>query len=187
MKSTKTVPKGWYALITGCFSIFCIFIFSGSAFSNSVELSTNSGSAFSASSTNNSIDKKLKVRINKVEAITPENQPNTAALMDKVKKGGWVRVIIILDIPTTPEGYLPTHAHVNNQRQLIDFTQSALLNRIRANDIKSVKRFKYVPMIAMTVAERGLQALIAAPGTKEIVEDGIYFPTLLLFFLLPFF
>jgi len=118
------------------------------------------------------------VMVNQVEAITPENQPNSAALMDKAKKDGWVRVIVILDIPATPEGYLPTQAHVINQRQLIASKQSALLNRIRGNAIRNLKRFKYVPLVSMMVTESGLQALLAATETAKIVEDAMFFPSL---------
>ncbi len=118
------------------------------------------------------------VMVNQVEAITPENQPKSAALMDKAKKDGWVRVIVTLDIPATPEGYLPTQAHVINQRQLIASKQSALLNRIRGNAIRNLKRFKYVPLVSMMVTESGLQALLAATETAKIVEDAMFFPSL---------
>ena len=65
MKSTETIPKGLVALITVCFAIFCIFIFTSSAFSKPVELPINSGSALSTSSSKNSVDEKSRVRINK--------------------------------------------------------------------------------------------------------------------------
>ncbi|MGE0101487.1 MAG: putative Ig domain-containing protein [Blastocatellales bacterium] len=71
-----------------------------------------------------------------------------------------------------PEGRLSLAA-VQSQRRAIAQTQTGLLARLTAFQIRSVKRFTYIPFIAMEVDAGALAQLREAPEVTSIVEDAL--------------
>lgn len=69
-----------------------------------------------------------------------------ADLIEKAQTSGSVRVIVGLRVAVQPEGELSQPVEVQAQRRLIAQAQTALLDRLSAYRISSVKRFDYIPL-----------------------------------------
>ena len=60
----------------------------------------------------------------------------------------------------------------------VDRAQQALLERMSGHSISSIKRFKYIPYLAMEVDAAALEALDSDPGVVSIEEDKLLKPKL---------
>jgi subtilisin len=94
-----------------------------------------------------------------------------SALISKAKVGGPVRVIIGFDVPFQPEGNLAGTEQVRAQRGNIARAQANLLRRLSALDGKSVKKFSFIPYMALQVEANGLARLKDSPEVVSIEED----------------
>ncbi len=107
--------------------------------------------------------------------VTPRIPP---AALTQARTHGRTRVIVAVDAPFTPEPALATTTAVLNQRASISRAQSGVLARVQRVSPASVRRFSYIPFLALEVDEGDLQALAAAPEVKDIEIDEIARPTL---------
>jgi subtilisin len=101
-----------------------------------------------------------------------------AAALAHVRALGKTRVIVGVDAPFTPEPALPTPAAVRNQRASIAQAQTAVLARIVRVNPASVRRFQYIPFLALEVDEGDLQTLAMSPEVTAIEIDAVAGPTL---------
>jgi hypothetical protein len=93
-------------------------------------------------------------------------------LLAKAKTHGSLHVIVHLKLDDwKPEGDLSREQAVIAQRQAIAHLQAALLNRMAAFGVSDIKRFTFVPQIAMKVNAKGLQDLFSNPDVSGIWED----------------
>jgi len=93
------------------------------------------------------------------------------ALFAKAAQFGSVRVIVGFDVGFQPEGTLLSETLVENQRMAIDVAQDMVLNSLVSFEVRDVKRFDYIPYMAMKVDEAALNALWRNPNIVSIHED----------------
>ncbi|MGH9935417.1 MAG: hypothetical protein ACREAM_04170, partial [Blastocatellia bacterium] len=93
-------------------------------------------------------------------------------LLAKAQAEGSVRVIVGLRGAFQPEGRLNV-ASAQTQRRDIARAQTALLGRLPADRVAAVKRFAYIPFLAMEVDAVGLERLRDAPEVATIEEDAM--------------
>jgi hypothetical protein len=99
-------------------------------------------------------------------------------LVDKAKVRGSLRVIVRLNLDSwKPQGELPSRQAVDAQREAIAHLQTRLLERIAYFSITDVKRFKFVPQVAMEVDAAGLQDLLSNPDVLGVSQDAAMPPT----------
>ncbi|MEK7831520.1 MAG: S8 family serine peptidase, partial [Acidobacteriota bacterium] len=109
-----------------------------------------------------------------------ETERQFAELALKTQGGKTVRVIVGLRLPVAfrSEGFLKRQEDTETQRGFIAQAQESLLNRLQANNRESVRRFKYIPYLAMTVTAEELEQLKASPEVFQIQEDELSKPSL---------
>jgi len=107
----------------------------------------------------------------------PSNLPIPAAATAQARHRGSVRVIVGLDVATAPESSLGGSA-VQAQRASIARAQNAVLARIVRAKPSSVRRFNYIPFLALEVDEADLQALAGSQEVSGIQIDAVAAPTL---------
>ncbi len=102
-------------------------------------------------------------------------------LAKKAQGGKSVRVIIGVRLPVAyrAEGFLKRQEDKDSQHLLIAQAQQSLLNRLQANNRESVKRFQYIPYLAMEVSGEELEQLKQAPEVFQIQEDIADRPSLI--------
>ena len=95
------------------------------------------------------------------------------SLMTKAQANGSVMVIVGLRVDFKPEGELPSSRAVQSQRQAIARAQKALLNRLSVckYKVESIKRFDYIPSLAMAVDANTLMHLSKSSDVASISED----------------
>jgi subtilisin family serine protease len=103
---------------------------------------------------------------------------NEEALFARAAQFGSVRVIVGFDVGFQPEGELLSGAQVENQRMAIDIGQDVVLNSLESHEVRNVKRFSYIPYMAMEVDETALDALWRNPNIVSISEDRLLPPLL---------
>ena len=81
---------------------------------------------------------------------------------------GPVRVIVELQGRFEVEGSLVTPQAAQAQRDVIAALQDGVLHTMATHNVSSVKRFTYIPYLAMEVDAVALEALRASP---EVVSD----------------
>ncbi|MEJ8574472.1 S8 family peptidase [Microbaculum marinum] len=96
-------------------------------------------------------------------------------LLAAAETRGAIPIIVTLRTDFAPEAELSMFAAAN-QRTAIASLQDRVLARVPSEE--NVKTFKTVPMVAMTVNERGLQALLSDSNVAAIHEDIPHPPTL---------
>jgi subtilisin len=100
-------------------------------------------------------------------AQSPED---VEALLSKAQTQGSVRVIVGLRVAFQSEGKLSPRA-AEAQRHAISQAQDALLNQMATHSAWSVKKFTYIPYMAMEVDAAGLASLSSSPNVISIEED----------------
>ena len=93
-------------------------------------------------------------------------------LITKAKMQGSVRVIVRLKLDTwQPESALRDQQAIDAQRAAIARLQDRLLHSLASFVVTNIRRFRFVPQMALTVDEAGLRALISHPDVSTIWED----------------
>ncbi len=100
------------------------------------------------------------------------------ALMNQAQKKGSVRVLVGLRVAHAPEGALGSAVAIQNQRNSIIQMQDAVLDQVRAQNVKSVKRLKQIPFVAMRVDPQALEALKNLQQVATVHEDALHRPAL---------
>jgi hypothetical protein len=92
-------------------------------------------------------------------------------LLSKARTNGTVRIVVTLRMDFQAEGNLPNSQAVQVQRQSIAALQNAVLERLAPYGVSSLRRYKYIPSLAMEVDAQALKVLIEAPEVASIAED----------------
>jgi len=108
----------------------------------------------------------------------PEGE-SLQALVDKANSQGLVQVIVGLNSGFAAKSDLSAAENEKNEMAAIASAQEDLLNRMSSFAVSNVKRFEYIPYIAMEVKAEGLSALMNDPFVTSIQEDGLRRPSLL--------
>lgn len=107
----------------------------------------------------------------------PSNLPIPAAATAEARHRGSVRVIVGLDVAVAPESTLGV-AGIQSQRASIARAQNAVLARMLRAQSSSVRRFRYIPYLALNVDEADLQTLASSQEVTDIQIDAVAAPTL---------
>jgi hypothetical protein len=99
-------------------------------------------------------------------------------LLREAQQHGSANIIVMLAITFRAEGELAAAQDVLRQRLAIARGQDQLLAALSGHRISGIKRFKYVPYVAMAVDEGGLIELINNPAIIRIMKDEMVQPTL---------
>ena len=102
-----------------------------------------------------------------------------AALEARVRQEGRVRVIVGLrsesrSAPLTATGSRRFKARPSR----IAHAQQSLLARMSGHGVSSIRRFRFVPFVAMELDQAALEALASDPEVASIEEDGAVQPAL---------
>jgi subtilisin len=104
------------------------------------------------------------------EAAEPERLQKYSHLIDKAHSRGGIRIIVGLSMPFSAEGHLPNEKAIEQRAKIVQL-QDQLLESVQGFKIEGIKRFKYIPYIAMEVDSSALSALISHPLADSIEED----------------
>lgn len=96
--------------------------------------------------------------------------PEGAALLSATAAGGFVRVIVTLNMDYRIESELASSAVVLSQRQAIDSAGSALLSRLSVAP-ESAHRFGRFPYVSLFADQATIRALLADPAVARVVQD----------------
>ena len=107
-----------------------------------------------------------------IEGITAED------ILRDAQQQGSVKVIIKLGTAFRAEGELSSAQDVSSQRAAIAQGQDHLLATLARHRIGGIKRFQYVPYMAITVDEAALAELINSPTVVHIFKDEMIPPRL---------
>lgn len=111
-------------------------------------------------------------------APASSKRAHLSQLIASTRTHGSVQVIVGLDIPFAPEGMLASQPQVQAQRTAIASQQQDLLSRLQAYNVRTIRRFTYIPYIALTVDEAALDALSQDPLVTSISRDRRLTPLL---------
>jgi subtilisin family serine protease len=100
------------------------------------------------------------------------------ALILEVQQRGSVSIMVELGAAFQAEGELSSAQEVSSQRAAIAAGQDQLLAALSGHRVSHIKRFKYVPYLAMTVDGAGLGELLNNPTVVHIHKDELVPPTL---------
>lgn len=95
---------------------------------------------------------------------------NYRALFSKTETHGTIKIIVRVDLPFTPERMLP-EKDASAQRAGINGIQDQLLESLSKHNIRSIKRFRYIPYMAFEVDSKALTALFSSPLVVSVEED----------------
>ena len=99
-------------------------------------------------------------------------------LAAKAGQEGMVRVIVGLQTITEPTETANSNSTISASPELIESLQSSLLTRVSGYDTASVKRYRYLPYLALKVSPGGLESLRRDSMVVTIQEDGVLSPAL---------
>jgi len=118
-----------------------------------------------------------KTTIQVAAAVSASRFSQLDALTAKAQANGQVPVILRLNMNFKAEGNLSTPG-VIAQRNAIADAQTAVIRPLMGMNATNVKKYRYVPYMAMTVNATALQALAKNPKLAGISEDVAVPPTL---------
>jgi subtilisin family serine protease len=102
-----------------------------------------------------------------------EDTPATAFVSRGEQADDLRPLLIGLRAAFQPEGQLATRAAVTAQRRAIAAAQTALLNRLATASVSNVKRYEFIPFLALTVDAALVEQLRAWPEVASIAEDRL--------------
>jgi subtilisin len=107
----------------------------------------------------------------------PSGQRIPSAVTAQATAHGSVRVLVGLNVAFAPESSLGVSG-VQSQRASITRAQNAVLGRVMRAKSTSIRRFNYIPFMALEVDEADLQALAASQDVTDIQIDAVAPPLL---------
>lgn len=96
----------------------------------------------------------------------------------KVRQRGALPVIVRLRVAFEAEGTIRRPERIRAQRQLIERTRKSLLEEATGIESGSVKEFRYLPVVALSVDPTGLESLRNSGEVLDIEEDLLLPPAL---------
>ncbi len=109
------------------------------------------------------------------QSTTPQRSKIPAEVWEKAQKDGVVRIIVQLNVPWKPEGYLDQQA-VLAQRQAIVAAQDRLIVSLVGTMHRVIARFWLIPGIGLEVGVEALVVLELSPLVIGVEEDRIVKP-----------
>lgn len=107
--------------------------------------------------------------------IQPELDPavvaRLATIADRIDREGAVPVIIRLRAPYIGQVEVEGGQRAKSQRAAIDAVRQRLLARLPRPDDDSIKTFRVLPFVALSLDQAGLAALQSSPELLDITED----------------
>ena len=177
----------WQGSVSGCFPVTTGVVPRGAGTITPSRTSTCSATTSSPSGlTTGREDAVTQPSDGPVVAVRPTASAQRArafaALTAKAQAEGRVRAIVGL----RPEGGSEAEAASSFKDAAaraavvsrIDRVQQALLVRMSGHDLSSVRRFKYIPFLAMEADAAALEALASDPEVASIEEDKLLKPKL---------
>lgn len=113
-----------------------------------------------------------KIIINRVR------QNDFVKLREKAWRNGSVRIIVGLSVNSRPEGEINSKAELTRQRAAIKKTQDNLLDQPGIYGARGVKRFEFIPFLALEADAALLEKLNASPFVTSIREDRFLSPSI---------
>lgn len=112
------------------------------------------------------------------KTLDKESPPsNFDELIEKAGRSGSARVIVGLRVDFQTEGELSSPAQ-NRQRTAIKQAQNNLLGDLTNYKVGGVKRFEFIPFLAIEANAATLEKLKASPLVVSITEDRLVKPTI---------
>jgi subtilisin len=105
-------------------------------------------------------------------------QDDFEKLLEKSTRSGSVRVIVELRAGFQPEGNLALPSSQKTQRAGIKRVQDNLLFELNGYRVAGIKRFSYIPFIALEADASALSKMKASPLVASIREDRLIKPTI---------
>jgi len=93
------------------------------------------------------------------------------SLIAKAQSTGSVMVIVRLNVPFQPEGSIWREEGINAQRKAIEMAHESVLETLSGLNVSNIKRYSYVPYIALQVDSSALEAMRSNPNIASIIED----------------
>lgn len=103
---------------------------------------------------------------------------NYDVLAERAEQEGGVPLIVGFESEYRPEAALRSPMEVAAQRQQLARDREALLQAVTPYGVKSVKRFRFVPFVALHATRAALQHLATHPRVASIREDEAVPPAL---------
>ncbi len=104
--------------------------------------------------------------------------PGEQALLDKAQTNGTVMVIVGLSSPFQADATISAVENEKVEMAAVQSAQDAFLNRLSTFSVTQVKRFEYIPFIALEVDQTALTELLNDPNVTSVEEDIPVPPTL---------
>lgn len=104
---------------------------------------------------------------------TQYNHTLDLQLTEKASKNGTVAVIIELNIPFKEEGKINDIKLIHDQRNSINRTQDLVIQSLSGHKFLGVKKFQYIPFMAMKVDQESLKHLLTLKQISGIYEDRL--------------
>ena len=115
------------------------------------------------------------LRLKRAEAMRVERSQSLAArvrvLSEKAQQTGLLPVIVRVRAGFVPEGELNSPIEAEAQRFLIQEAQFRLLGEMTGFDQLSIKKYSFLPFVAMRVNTVGLESLLASSTVIDVQED----------------
>jgi subtilisin len=108
---------------------------------------------------------------NKYDSVS--NRVEIGDLIQKAQIEGTVRILVELDLSFFPEGKLPSKMAVQQQRVSIRQAQQALIQSLRIEPDRLVRKFKYVPQLVIDANPSQIAALSLNPWVRSMHEDKL--------------
>lgn len=91
-------------------------------------------------------------------------------LLDRVQQEETLRVIVTLNLETTPESEL-TEQEVEEQRQRIREIQDELIAELEGTDAEVIRRYERFAILALGVGETALCRILTSGLVRDVEED----------------
>ncbi|MEY4167669.1 MAG: hypothetical protein RIR52_1493, partial [Acidobacteriota bacterium] len=101
-----------------------------------------------------------------------------SVLAAKAASTGMVRVIVGIGIGNEPGVEVPKDRMALSTPEEIEAAQESLLSQISGYDPSAVKRFRYIPFLALKVSPEGLESLRGSTRVGSIQEDSALPPAI---------
>jgi subtilisin len=101
------------------------------------------------------------------------NPSGNGDLIQEAQNEGSVRILVELDLSFFPEGKLRSQLAVQQQRLSIRQAQQALLQDLRLEPERLVRKFKFVPQLVIEANPSQIAALSLNPRVRSIHEDKL--------------
>ena len=104
-----------------------------------------------------------------LEAQQPDRPKIRAGILEKVREKGTVRVMVTLNIPAEPEGYLSQPEKVI-QRNAIAAAKKTVVAELTGTKFKVIREFDAMPFIALEVDSKALSVLDRSNRVKSVSD-----------------